>query len=130
MHLTCLWAFVLIHRTCRYLNKYFHKMMCIIQQYGGDVLKFAGDALLICFDMDEASARIAIECALVLVAQCDNYKPAEDMPITLSLHVAVGGGEGVEMHIGGIGDRWEHCISGDFFLEVGALGAYLPVPFA
>eukprot|EP00750_Incisomonas_marina_P003929 INCI13426.3.p1 GENE.INCI13426.3~~INCI13426.3.p1 ORF type:complete len:1489 (+),score=265.33 INCI13426.3:383-4468(+) len=25
------------------------------------------------------------------------------------------------MHVGGIGGRWEHCISGDFFLEVGDL---------
>ena len=44
--------------------------------------------------------------------------PADDMPVTLSLHAAVGGGDGVEMHVGGIGGRWEHCISGDFFLEV------------
>ena len=139
--------------------------MCIIQKFGGDVLKFAGDALLINFERTPENARLALHCALVLVAQCDNYVrvpalvivalppnrgysigsatalaiflhshfyslvcfrwmvpadqvPADDMPVTLSLHAAVGGGDGVEMHVGGIGGRWEHCISGDFFLEV------------
>jgi len=107
--------------TSQYLNQYFHRMMCIIQEYGGDVLKFAGDALLINFDMSKECAKRAVECALVLVAKCDNYSPSDDMPIRLSLHAAIGGGSGVEMHIGGIGGRREHCISGGFFNEVGEL---------
>ena len=48
-------------------------MMCIIQKFGGDVLKFAGDALLINFERTPENARRALQCALVLVAQCDNY---------------------------------------------------------
>ena len=32
---------------CEILNKYFTKIVTVIKNYGGDIIKFAGDALVI-----------------------------------------------------------------------------------
>ncbi len=44
------------------LNQCFGGMIEIIDAYGGDVLKFGGDALLVLFDGDNATARAAAAC--------------------------------------------------------------------
>ena len=41
----------------RIINRYFNKMIDVIVRYGGDVLKFAGDAMLVMFSAGTVSCR-------------------------------------------------------------------------
>ena len=104
-----------------FLSQYFHKMLDIVAFYGGDVLKFAGDALLIKFDATPKALRSACICAAVAVEELDNYVLRGDVPHSLSLHAAVHVGKGEEMFVGGVRGRWEHCVSGTLFQNIGAV---------
>lgn len=69
-----------------HINAYFKKILDIIFKYGGDVVKFAGDALFIIWQTPvsslqapnlEEAARIsvqrAVSCGLEINVQCSNY---------------------------------------------------------
>lgn len=102
-----------------FLSQYFHQMLDIVAYFGGDVLKFAGDALLIKFAADPKSVRIASVCAATATMLLDNYVLPGNVPHKLSLHAAVHVGRGEEMTIGGVRGRWEHCVSGGLFKDIG-----------
>ena len=104
-----------------FLSQYFHRMVDIVSFFGGDVLKFAGDALLIKFCSSPTHLRTACICAATAVEQLNNYVLPGDVPHTLSLHAAVDIGKGEEMFVGGVRGRWEHCISGPVFRHIGAV---------
>ena len=75
-------------RMSQFLNKYFGHMIEIIEEHGGDVLKFAGDALVCVFkkNMHYDAAyicRSACEAGLKLIEQLTNFK-VEDAINTFS----------------------------------------------
>ena len=69
------------------LTNFFTKMIDIISKYGGDVLKFAGDALIIFFPPGEDVSHKGVACALEMSDELHNYTAARDN--MLSLHVAL-----------------------------------------
>lgn len=62
-----------------HINAYFTKMLNVVDKHGGDVVKFAGDALYTIWPANElidktTSVKKALNCALEITSVCDSYK--------------------------------------------------------
>ncbi len=106
------------------LNAYFGELIALIAALGGDVVKFAGDALLAIWPAaDEdlpTSVRRAAQCALAAQMSLHQYQAADG--IRLSLRVAIGAGRVAMVHIGGVYGRWECLVTGPPLIQIGAAG--------
>ena len=106
------------------LNDYFSHLVGIIQEHGGDVVKFAGDAVLAIWkdgaehqDLAFASWR-ASQCGLEIQKALKSYKAGD---VKLSLRVAIGAGAVNIIHVGGVFNRWEFLVAGKPLEQVGAV---------
>jgi class 3 adenylate cyclase/tetratricopeptide (TPR) repeat protein len=107
------------------LNAAWGRLLALIQETGGDVLKFAGDALLACWPATGGedgglalAARTAAGCALAMEASLQRYAAAEE--VRLRLRIGVGTGEVVMLDVGGVLDRRELLIAGDAMARTSA----------
>lgn len=112
------------------LNEYFGQLIDIVHQYGGDVVKFAGDAVIAVWTIasDDGTADSvsradqwqwtmrAAECALEIRERLSNYK-VENANLYLKLAVSVG--SITTAHVGGVFNRWEFLLTGNPLVEVG-----------
>ena len=124
-----------IENLSRLLNDYFGRLTELIFAHGGDVVKFAGDAMLAIWpaqerlaaagaapglpdpDLAEATLRAA-GCALqIQEALCDYTAGGQ----TLRMRVAVGAGELDAVYIGGVYQRWEFLLAGEPLVQVGQI---------
>ena len=99
----------------RLLNDYFGQWIDLIGAHGGEVVKFAGDALLALWlatdeDLSTATLRTA-QCGLAMQEALHEYPAAED--VRLSMRVGVGAGNVFAVHIGGVFNRWEFLVAGE-----------------
>ena len=99
------------------LNQYFGRMIEIITNFGGDVVKFAGDSLLAIWPaMEEGTIFLrvvtqqAAACALAIQTELKNYQTTDGT--ALHLRIGLGAGQVAALHIGGIYGRWEFLIAG------------------
>lgn len=106
------------------LNDYFSHLVGIIQEHGGDVVKFAGDAVLAIWkdgaeleDLAFASWR-ASQCGLEIQKALKSYQAGD---VKLSLRVAIGAGAVNIIHVGGVFNRWEFLVAGKPLEQVGAV---------
>ena len=114
----------------RILNEYFGQLINIIHDYGGDVVKFAGDAVIAVWPVvpdltvSDTISRAdqwqwtmrAAECAIEVHKRLTNYK-AEDANLYLKLAVSLG--KISTVHVGGVFNRWEFLITGTPLVELG-----------
>ncbi len=105
------------------LDIYIGKLVELINGHGGDVVKFAGDALFAVWRSDVAGLPLethrATRCGLIIQQKLHNFKVASG--VNLSLTVAIGAGEQLHsLHLGGTFERWELLIAGDPMNQVGA----------
>jgi len=113
------------------LNDYFGQLIDLVYEYGGDVVKFAGDAVIAAWPFESASGLAdalseeevqrrwmlhAAECAFTIRERLLKYR-AEDT--TLYLKFSLGAGRVWESHIGGIFNRWEFVVVGNPMIEIG-----------
>lgn len=110
----------------RLLNDYFGQMVDKIEAQGGDVVKFAGDALLAIWRTDASQSlrdavRVASQCAISVQGTLKDYRAADGE--RLSLKVAVGAGDVRAFHVGGVFGRWEFVIAGDPVNQVEAVNS-------
>jgi len=125
------------------LNQYFGQLIDIIRRYGGDVVKFAGDAVIAVWPVtpdtlpavdepspDQAQGKPApvsradqwqwtmraAECALEIRERLYNYKVENE---TLYLKLAISTGNITTAHVGGVFNRWEFLLAGNPLVEVG-----------
>jgi hypothetical protein len=106
-------------------------MSAVVDSHGGDILKFAGDALIVAWPLEgsseseaRAAARAATCCAHAMLA-LEPTRPAAGEP-PLALHIAVHCGTLSEMHLGdgdAPGGRWEHACFGEPLAQLGRLVA-------
>jgi Adenylate and Guanylate cyclase catalytic domain len=87
---------------------YMGSLVDTIYSYGGDVIKFAGDALVCVFKAQENTS-LELTCAYAL--QCAWTLKDISTP-ELSLHVAISCGDICVGQLGGYENRWEYLISG------------------
>ena len=104
------------------LNDYFSHLVGIIQEHGGDVVKFAGDAVLAIWrdgveqrDLAFASWR-ASQCGLEIQQALRSYQAGS---VSLNLRVAIGAGQVNIVHVGGVFSRWEFLVAGKPLEQVG-----------
>ena len=119
-----------VETLARILNEYFGQLIDIIHDYGGDVVKFAGDAVIAVWPVvpdvtiSQTVSRAdqwqwtmrAAECALEVHERLSNYK-VEDASLYLKLAVSLGRINTV--HVGGVFNRWEFLITGTPLVELG-----------
>jgi class 3 adenylate cyclase len=99
------------------LDGAFGPLLELIAISGGDVLKFAGDALLACWPAREetdpalaAAAAMAAGCAEAMQAELRRFAAVQGLP--LSLRIGVGAGELTVLDVGGARDRRELLVTG------------------
>jgi class 3 adenylate cyclase/tetratricopeptide (TPR) repeat protein len=125
-----------VEMLARILNEYFGQLIDIIHDYGGDVVKFAGDAVIAIWPIvpDDLSAggtgipgpisradqwqwtMRAAECAVTVRDRLSNYQVEEE---SLYLKLAVSSGSITAVHVGGVFSRWEFLLAGHPLVEVG-----------
>ena len=119
-----------VETLARVLNEYFGQLIDIVHEYGGDVVKFAGDAVIAVWNIVSDSAEAdsvsradqwqwtmrAAECALAIRQRLANYK-AEDSNLYLKL--AISSGDITAVHVGGVFNRWEFMLTGNPLVELG-----------
>jgi len=125
-----------VETLARILNEYFGQLIDIIHSYGGDVVKFAGDAVIAVWSVvsnsipEEGPRTVdpisradywqwtmrAAECAIKIRERLTNYK-AEDANLYLKL--AVSTGRINTAHVGGVFNRWEFMLTGTPLVELG-----------
>jgi class 3 adenylate cyclase/tetratricopeptide (TPR) repeat protein len=105
------------------LNDYFGQIIKVVIAHGGDVVKFAGDALLALWQVDETSDDLvevtlrASQCALAIQVALAAYRTTSETP--LALRVAVASGHLRSIHLGGVFGRCEFVLSGEPLAQVG-----------
>lgn len=111
----------------QHLNTYFSRLIDLITTHGGDIVKFAGDALIALFpgpDPSPATLRDrtlqAAQCSLEARRQLNHYRLGESL--SLSLKLAIGAGDVKLLHLGGEFGRWEFLVSGEPIAQVGEVG--------
>ena len=106
----------------RLLNDYFGQLIELIHAHGGEVIKFAGDALLALWPLDEENLATATyraaQCGLEVQAKLHDYRPTAEARMTL--RVGIGAGEVVVMYLGGEFGRWECLVTGEPLLQMTA----------
>ena len=108
----------------RHINTYFTQLIDIVVARGGDVLRFAGDAIFCSWslaphaaDEDLALATAAAcACSLELNRKCAVY-PIPEIAAELSIHSGVGAGPVHAFRVGGA-ERWEFLLAGDVCRQV------------
>ena len=120
------------------INDYFSQLISVIHAHGGDVVKFAGDALVaLWLTIEEPPLKNSLtyslptvederltivthraaQCGLAIQATLKDYPVYDHM--TLSLHVSIGAGKIVLLHLGGVFGRWELLVTGNPLVQVG-----------
>ena len=98
------------------LNLYFGQIIDLVHQWGGDVVKFAGDAMIALW-LTPNGANEATACALALQRSLHHYDVGDGLH--LSMKVAVGAGTVSFAQLGGVFDRWEFLVCGSPLEQVG-----------
>ena len=112
---------------CEIMNRFIGAVIQIVHQHGGDVVKFAGDAVSCIFEVGDVGGSGAAHlqqavgratcCALELHRKLHNFVGYDDgteaSRVLLCLHIGVGCGTVTMMHLGGHHGRWEYVLAGD-----------------
>ena len=98
------------------LNRYMELLINIIGKNGGDIIKFAGDALLVIWPQEKRgdeinSCRRAVQCAMQIMSKLDKLEMIQGR--ILSVKVGLGFGECKVLLVGGIFDRFECLVVGE-----------------
>lgn len=114
-----------VERVTIHLNEYFRLMISLINEHGGDVVKFAGDALIVIWPTSGQSglysmALLGCQCALALQRKFGRYDVGSTQ---LRIHIGVGAGQIAGIHVGGIRGRNEFFIAGKPLDQVGSCEA-------
>lgn len=112
------------------LNAYFGPLIDLVHRHGGDVVKFAGDALIVVWPAEvgqaglERSVWLAAKAGMAVQEEVQRLKTA--VGIALSIKVAIGAGALRFAQLGGILGRWEHVLMGrplaDLAVAIGLAG--------
>lgn len=79
-------------RFLRVINEYFNRLIAVVEEYNGDIICFAGDALMAVFrdDSPNEAARLAAYCCIHLVEQESPYTSSDGTVLRLHSTVASG----------------------------------------
>lgn len=117
----------------RSLSLIFGRLTDLVAAHGGDVVKFAGDALLVSWPVTPDSptpnlsiaVRRAAQCGLGLQELLKNDAVAGHYGF--AMRAGIGVGDFTALQLGGEGDRWEMALVGDLLAQVGAAQTASPI---
>ncbi len=109
----------------RVLNAYFGRLIDLFSANGGDIVKFAGDALLVVWPLGLEVSREALIQAVCQAASCaleaqqlmKNYQTEDGH--RLYLKIGIGVGPLASIYLGGVFRRWEFILAGGPLEQVG-----------
>ncbi|EZG70692.1 adenylate/guanylate cyclase [Gregarina niphandrodes] len=107
------------------INDFFTSLIQIINFWGGDIIKFAGDAVTIVWGVDDSlsdsmstykidpvtACKLACQCCLDLHRNLNGF-PAGIEDRVFTLHIGVGYGPITILQVGGTLDRWDFVVAG------------------
>jgi len=101
-----------------HINRFFTQLIEVISTHGGDVIRFAGDAILVAWSLPLncssslkiQAARGACSCALQLISGVSYF--IKQIDVHLRVSVGVGTGPVTGMRVGSP-ERWEFVLVGD-----------------
>jgi class 3 adenylate cyclase/tetratricopeptide (TPR) repeat protein len=103
-----------VEKLTGFLNQFFGELVSIVHEFGGDIVKFAGDAVLAHWpssaDAVMHEALQACQCSLALQSRLHNFKVEGGV---LTLHVGVATGRVAGIYVGGEQGHIEFLISGE-----------------
>ncbi len=107
------------------LNEFYSQWIQIIKKYGGDIIKFAGDGLLIIWQYNdlEKATLLAAQTALEAREQLENFQAGNK---TLSTRIALATGHIALTGLGGVFNRWEMVITGEAIDQISKAQSFLP----
>jgi adenylate cyclase 10 len=97
----------------KHLNSYMGQMVRLIGKEGGDIFKYAGDAMIVIWPNSGElvkRARNAAQCALAMQDRLHELKMEEG--VVLSVKIGIGVGEISILHLGGVLNRMEYVAVG------------------
>lgn len=102
------------------LNKFYGQWINIIKSYGGDIIKFAGDGLLVIWEYSDLkkATLLAAQTALEARKELENFRAGNR---TLSTRIALGAGQIALTGLGGVFNRWEMVITGEALDQIVAV---------
>ena len=92
------------------INRYFEQLIKIIRGQGGDIIKFAGDALFVLFKQ-EINKQCVINCALEIQQQLNNLEVVKN--VRLSVKIGIGFGEAILIQIGDPNYKYHYTVYGE-----------------
>lgn len=96
------------------LNTYFTQFIDRISTYGGEVIKFAGDAVLAVWEVQDGrlaeAALAAVQCAWEIQTQ---LRATANTNLRLNLRIGLSAGDIRILHLGGTLGRWEFLPAGE-----------------
>jgi class 3 adenylate cyclase/tetratricopeptide (TPR) repeat protein len=100
------------------LNRFYGQWIDIIKGYGGDIIKFAGDGLLVIWQYNdlEKATLLAAQTAFEARKELENFRVGDR---TLSTRIALGTGHIALTGLGGVFNRWEMVVTGDALDQIG-----------
>ena len=103
------------------LNSCFGLLTDIVAAHGGDIGNFIGDGFIALWPKDqfEHATHLAAQCALALREGMNDWSKNASVP--LKQRTVVESGAFCFCKLGGRGDRWQFCVVGAPFLNMGAL---------
>ena len=105
----------------RYVGDSLDIMVKMITSNRGDVIKFAGDAILAVFPakaFDGNKALATLRCCQVGLKLAKLELVAG--PQRLAVHCGLGAGALIGYHVGGVYNRWEYVVTGDPITQIGS----------
>jgi class 3 adenylate cyclase len=91
----------------KHLNAYFGQLIELITDRGGDIIQFAGDAMLAIWPATDESLVTATyraaECSLAILKKLSHYVAGD---VSLTLHIGVAAGDLMSLHVGGVNGSW------------------------
>jgi class 3 adenylate cyclase/tetratricopeptide (TPR) repeat protein len=103
----------------RLLNAYFGQMIALVEEQGGEIVRFGGDSVTALFVATDEPlsyatrrARQAAESMQAAAAGFADFRTSVG-PVTLETKVGIGAGEVLSMQVGGVSGRWEYVVTGD-----------------
>ena len=105
------------------INDYFGTLNRTIIAYGGDVLKFCGDAVMAMWTKAPKDALVmrAICCAVKLQQELGEYH-VKTVNRTLRIKITISAGKIASLFVGGQRNRFEYLVSGPPLKQLGPLG--------
>jgi len=118
-----------VEQLTQILNAYFGQMIATIGSHGGDIIKFAGDAMLAVWPAIDGAKladcqRAALQCGLAVHSALRGFQAPDGTK--LALKIAVSAGSLRSYHIGGNLGRKEFTVTGPALTLAGDAGGACP----